>query len=745
MDIVRVPFTHPCLPSEGRVFLFALLLLGAPCARAGLLLAGVVHTRTGDPVQGALVSWTREAPPAITDRRGGFELSVPDSGTITLHVRHVGFESVQRSIQLPYSARLPLQIELTELLYPLGPVVTTATRSAAEAGRVSSSVEAVQFSDIRLQTAADAGELLALVPGVVTRSYGALGDVRTLSIRGSTSAQVLVLLDGQRLNQAQTGEVDLSILPMEQVERVEVVRGGTSAQYGADAVGGVVNIITKQDRTDGAHGMVEGTIGSFGTRGVRLDGSFGHPGAAVSLSYRFLESAGDFLFRTQSGSEDVRRNADARSHALSTSAVVGLGDAGGSLRFSGRFYDQHSGDPGMLGFPLAKARKHNNDLLADVSYLQPVRSHLVRLQAYLHRFAFSYDDPLASIPISTDTWNTAWGAEAQDNLDPAPWLRLTAGYAARLDHLAGNAAALNQERSTHSLYLQTELATRGDGDDGAVRSSVFPAIRWDHFSDFGSTISPKLGLVLSAGGDPQVTLKSNAGQSFRAPTFNDLYWPRDNFSVGNPSLHPERATDIDAGIHVRTSFGPGAQAGITYFQNNVHDLILWQPGQAGVWKPGNVGRAFIRGIETEVWLGPLTVWSEGGIVRFGWSYTWLDAVDRSGIVNVDGMQLPYRPEHLHKLVAEAGSGPFKATAELVYMSRRYTTASNTVYLPACHTTDLSLGYSLNIGPGSLQARMLLRNLEDTQYQMAEGYPLPGREVRFSIRIEYGGAEGIRRE
>ena len=62
-----------------------------------------------------------------------------------------------------------------------------------------------------------------------------------------------------------------------------------------------------------------------------------------------------------------------------------------------------------------------------------------------------------------------------------------------------------------------------------------------------------------------------------------------------------------------------------------------------------------------------------------------------------------------------------------------------------NTTDLSLGYSLNIGPGSLQARMLLRNLEDTQYQMAEGYPLPGREVRFSIRIEYGGAEGIRRE
>ncbi len=227
--------------------LSALLLFSWHPAVAGVRISGtVVNARTAAPVPGALVTTTATPAPVPTDRLGAFSLSLPDSGAVTLYVRHIGFEPAALRLRLPDSSRHPLRIPLTETSFPLDPVVTTATRAPAGAASVSAAVEVIPAGDIRLRTAVDAGELLASVPGVVTRPYGALGDMRTLSIRGSTAGQVLVLIDGQRLNTAQSGEVDLSILPSDQVERVEVVRGGASAQYGADAVGGVVNIITDQ-------------------------------------------------------------------------------------------------------------------------------------------------------------------------------------------------------------------------------------------------------------------------------------------------------------------------------------------------------------------------------------------------------------------------------------------------------------------------------------------------------------------
>ncbi|HEX9014868.1 MAG TPA: TonB-dependent receptor [Chloroflexota bacterium] len=711
----------------------ALLLSSWPLALAGVRLDGtVVNARTGAPVAGVLVSASLTSAPVFTDRSGAFSLSLPDSGHTTLHIRHIGFGPVDLHLALPEDARHPLSIALAETAFPLDPVVTTATRAAAGAAAVSAAVEVIPAGDIRLRTAVDAGELLASVPGVITRAYGSLADMRTLSIRGSTAGQVLILLDGERLNTAQLGEVDLSILSADQVERIEVVRGGASAQYGADAVGGVVNIITNEGTAmEGSRAAVQGTVGSFGTRGFGVNGGYATPLAELSASYRFLESDGTFPYQTQQGTEETRRNADARSHALSARALLHLNEQGGELRVTGRFYDQGSGDPGMLGFPLAGARKQNSVLLTSLALEQPFEHHLLRLQGFMHRFQFGYNDPQGTPPIATESWNTAWGGEAQESFGPAPWLRLTSGYTLRLDRLSGNSVGLGHQRTSHGLYLQAAFSP--SPDDGALTVSALPALRFDSFSDFGGSLSPKLGVLVSFGADPAIALKVNGGLSYRAPTFNDLYWPRDNFSVGNPLLRPERAADFDAGLHLRTSLGPGAQAGLTWFQNDIRDLILWQPGLGGVWRPDNIGRAFLRGLEAELWVGPLF-----RAAQLGWTYTWLDAEDRSGRPNVDGMQLPYQPEHTHRLIARITGGRFRLDAELIYMSRRYTTGANTTYLPAYHATDLSVGYAWTVPPGTLETLLAVRNLENEQYQMVANYPLPGRELRLTVNFSVTG-------
>jgi outer membrane cobalamin receptor len=338
------------------------------------------------------------------------------------------------------------------------------------------------------------------------------------------------------------------------------------------------------------------------------------------------------------------------------------------------------------------------------------------------------------VPLATDSRNTALGAEGRYGWTALPWLSVAAGYALRVDRLTGNALGEAHRRASHGLYAQASVEPLAGSREEGFSLLVQPAVRWDAFSDFGAAASPKLGLVVAAGRDPRLTLKANAGRSFRAPTFNDLYWPRDYFTAGNPALEPERATDLDAGLHLRSSWGPGLQAGFTWFQTDIRDLILWQPGAEGLWQPANVGRAFTRGLETEAWAGPVA-----GAVRLGWTYTFLRALNRSGVPEEEGRQLPYRPAHLHRFIVRLEAGDFHGEADYMIMSRRYTTTANTGLLAGFTTMDLSLGYRLSAGPSSVELLLLLRNLGDTRYMMADGYPLPGREARLTLGFGFGGA------
>ena len=739
---MRVFLSHPCLPAEGKGVLFAfvrvshsaasLLIACALCVGstaqviAEQIPGTVINGRTGSPLPGVMIS-TDGHRLAETGPNGKFVIASQDSGSIVLRFRKFGFEQLDTTIVLSNTTSpAPLHIDLHETVFSANPIVTTATRSSRPVDAISATVDVVQASDIRARASVDVGELLSGLPGVVSNSYGALGDVRTISLRGSTASQVLILLDGERLNSAQSGEVDLSVLPMLGIQRVEVLRGGASAQYGADAMGGAVNIVTSELQNEGVRVSMEGLIGSFGTRSASVGGTLGAPWGSLAMTYRDLHSDGTFVYRGTDGSESVRNNADVSSHSASFRSVLLLGEQGAKATLNLGLLNQESGDPGMIGLLSSDARKRNANVLLNASFELPIQFHTPSIQMYVHSLHFQYNDPKAYIPVDNDSRNVALGMQAQDKFMPVSWMLLTGGYAIRVDRFSGNSLSAQYQRTLHSVYFQDELNPLGEKNGGSAFLSLVPAVRWDSYQDFGDQVSPKMGLVVSAGDPLEFSIKSNVGRSFRAPTFNDLYWPRDNFSVGNPALTPERSIDVDAGLHVSYLSNPGIHAGITWFSNAVRDLILWQPGYGGIWSPHNVGKAAIWGLELETGAGPLF-----DIFSFTWSYTWLNARDESGLPNEDGLQLPYRPEHLHKAIVQANTGLFHASAEFLYMSRRYASAANTVYLLPFHTIDLSAGLDVNLDSGTLSLLLTFRNIENTQYQMIEGYPVPGREARLT--------------
>ncbi len=629
----RLPF-HPWLQLSVRGFsillfsFFTITHSSAAHVRRGV----VLHTTTDVPLAGVVIRVVPGGRVSLSGQNGEFEITTPDSLPCVAEFRRMGFAPVDVPLDPSEGSASPLQVRLAETVYSVDPVVTTATREAATVDDVPFSMSAVSASDLRMRSANNLGELLESVPGVLLQSYGGLGDIQTLSIRGSTANQVLILLDGQRLSSAQSGEIDLSTLPLESVQRIEVVRGGASAQYGADAMGGVVNIITGPATLTGMSSLSAGTtLGSFGTRGAHVGGSFGLGMVSSSFGYRYLQSDNSYSFVGADGRETPRMNADILAHVLTGRIETRLDEEGGRVLLNVEYLHQESGDPGSITFPLAHARKLTRNLLGDLTMEEPLGSHLLSLHTYLQILRFGYTDPDSYIPTAADNRNTAAGFEANDNLVFSKRVTITGGYSFRSDRYAGNSLSGEPSRTTNGLFVQSDIRPLGFDGSSSISLSFFPAIRWDHSSDFGGSVSPKFGLTASAGSGVRVTVKANAGRSFRAPTFNDLYWPSDGYTVGNPSLTPEKSTDLDAGIVLAVPNDAQIHGGLTYYTNDVRDLILWQMQPNGIWTPSNIGRAIIHGFEAEVAASPIP-----GVLRLTWSLTTVDAQNRTDDPTVNG-------------------------------------------------------------------------------------------------------------
>ena len=688
----------------------------------------VLDASSGAPLAGVVIRIVPGGRVSLSGQNGEFEIATPDTIPCVAEFRRMGFTPVNLPFEPSDSAHVPLQVRLAETVYSVDPVVTTATREAASVDEVPFSMSAISSADLRMRNANDLGEVLESVPGILLQSYGGLGDIQTLSIRGSAANQVLILLDGQRLNTAQSGEIDLSTLPLESVQRIEVVRGGASAQYGADAMGGVVNIITGSAALAGAASLSAGTtLGSFGTRGAHLGGSFGAGMFSSSFGYRYLQSDNSYPYTGTDGKETPRMNADLLAHVLTGRVETRLDEEGGRILLNAEYLHQESGDPGSLTYPLARARKLTRNLLGNLTVEEPFGSHLLSVHTYLQVLRFGYTDPDSYIPTAADNRNTAAGFEANDNLVFSKRVTLTGGYSFRSDRYAGNSLSGEPSRTTNGLFVQSDIRPVGFDGTSSFSLSLFPAIRWDHSSDFGGSISPKFGVTASMGSAVRLAVKANAGKSFRAPTFNDLYWPFDGYTVGNPALSPETSTDFDAGFIVAVPNDAQIHAGLTYYTNNVRDLILWQAQSNGIWTPSNIGRALLHGFEAELSASPIP-----GLLRLTWTMTTIDAQNRTDDPTVSGKTLPYQPSATHKFSAGITRGPLDVILDLVSLSRRFINTANTASLPPVHTIDASVGYRFPVGSGDVRFIFTAKDLENVRYQLIDDYPLPGREIRLAI-------------
>ena len=603
----------------------------------------VTDAETGAPVVGGLVAWTADggarSVEVLAGEGGWFESETPWGPGGAVEVSALGYRT--RTLSWDDAALADWRIALVRDPLALEEVVVTADGRPRRRSEVALHVASVGPAEIRAAGAASADRLLARMPGV--QVGGGVPTGSRISIRGIGGPRVLVLLDGQPAGGALIENRDLSRASMTGVDRIEVVKGPLSSLYGSDAVGGVVNIVTRAPAP------------GFRVEARASSGGAGRRGAEGSASGGGRLSSGSSLVYRVSGS--WRQEDRVPGVADRETAFARVWDLRSSLRFATRGWVLRS-DASFLRerqrWPVGGGFSGFNDN-AGVSGWVEARRQAGRGEWVGRLFAHDYDHLYRSARGSAPIEGSG-APEQQERLAKA-----TAAYSAtwgrhRFD--VGVEGALRGIRSPEKLLedraedRQVELyvqdawrlgglasggsdGSRGSGGlgDSAVPGNHAPGAatvltagaRITRNSRWGSTVSPSLGAVFAIG--DRVRVRGAVARGFRAPSFKELAWNFVNLGGGYvlqgfADLEPERSWNASGGVEWRPR--TGVRAGVELFANRVRNLIEsgfvgYAPSGLAIYSPRNVADAVTRGFELDL----RAVHRRGGEIVAAYAY--LDA------------------------------------------------------------------------------------------------------------------------
>lgn len=588
--------------------------------------------------------------------------------------------------------------------------LVTATRTTQTAEQSLAAVSVIDRAQIERSQAQSLPELLKQVPGVSLSNSGGPGKSTALYMRGSNSNHVLVLIDGIKVGSVTSGGAALQDLPVELVERIEVVRGPRSSLYGSEAIGGVIQIFTRKGRGEGAKPFFSagyGTHDSYsGSAGVTGGGQQGW----YSLGLSGLDSDG--INAKQPGAGGYENDADGfRSLSGMLSGGYrfdnGLELDGNLLRSKSHSdYDQVN-SKGTSGFSA------NSDGVQSVvggrARFAPLDAWQVTLQAGRGEDkADHYQDGDFDSRFDSRRDSLSW----QNDLSLADGHTLSLGVDYQRDEVNGTVAYAVDNRDNKGAFVQYL------GEYG--RHDWQLSLRRDDNEQFGShdTGNVTWGYALSEA----LRLTASYGTAFKAPTFNQLYYP----GFGNPELQAEESQSLELGLAGRHDWGHWAA---NAYRSEIDNLIATVRVN-GISQAQGVDQACIRGLE-------LLVGSE----LFGWqwnaNYTLMDAENRSQRASRSGIpyygkELNRRPSQLFNLDVDRAIGDFSIGASLHAQNSTYDDLENQSELAGFATLDLRGEYRLT-REWRLQTR--LANLLDADYQTAEGFNQPGQAVYFTLRYQ----------
>ena len=584
----------------------------------------------------------------------------------------------------------------------LSKIVITSSKLEQAYRQSSQNIAIISAKELYANGVNEVSEALNLLPSVDIINYGSPGSARMVHTRGASSEQMLTLIDGRPVNTPRDGLTDFNQIPLSNIERIEVLRGPASNMYGANAVGGVINIITKS----GSEKMLTELLSEFGSFSTKL----------VSLAHGYKIGKLDyFLTYDYLSSHGHRNNSYLRSNNVTTRIGYSLNKEN-KIWFAGGSYNADVGAPGPVTNENLRARQDNLDKYVDLTY----SGKLIEGQN-LYLKLFQTTDRLEYIrtfdPLDKDTNQVnVYGTDAQVSQKFFDIFRTAIGASFQEQFLSSSNSG-KHSCIVKGLYAEAEM-------DFLKRGALKFGARWDDYSTFGDTISPSASVNFWL--FDTIKLHALAAKSFRAPTFNDLFWPREDYGIwggveGNPHIMPEKAISYEAGFS--TYIFKKFKTDITLFKTKYRDLIEWAMDSTFWWRPNNVSSAVTKGVEAEV------EYDIQEYLKTKFNYTYLEA--RNSSIN---KKLAYRPSNLYKFsVIYTPFERWELGVSLLYKGLRYADTDNTLILKGYTSVSFNTAYRIN---QYAQLLFEIKNILDRSYQDELDYSLPGRAFYGGIKVSF---------
>ena len=581
----------------------------------------------------------------------------------------------------------------------LPPITVTALRVPVSVVHAPIRTQVLDRSAIIESGSLTVADLLRQRSALYVRHY--VGGLSTLSQRGGTASQTLVLLDGHRIASPQAGQLDLSLLPTILLNAVEVTSGAGGVLYGTDAIGGVVNLQTVSSENlvtvhaeTGAwgkrHGAAYGTI-----RKGRLTGTMAGEIDRYRGNYPYLNRA---LFPPQ---ESPREGGDQQKRSIFGSMTWTRPND--EWRVSAWYGDADRGLPSINSSLPSGERQWDEHLRVWTHVRRKWAWGALKASGLAQAGALRYINPRMEID-NTGRTNLS-SIQADIELTPIRAWQLGGGLE------AGFGQADHPSLRQGNLERRYAVYAHAIGNWGPI--SIYPALRLDHYARPKriSPVIPSLGVNVRL--RRNLHLKGTAASAFRMPTFNDRFW----LPGGNPDLKPERGEAYDAGLI--WLYG-GLQIEVTTFMTRLRDQIVWQPTPAGYWAPLNVSRATNYGLETSVdFQRALTTRMKA----------------RAGLV---WTRVAQKSDSFLRLIPR---NAIKGHAHLRWRFLAASIAANyTGALAVTSATESDPFWLLNgqlkmyIGPVSLG--IYGENLLDARYEYLPANPMPPRQVRLVLTLTF---------
>ena len=582
-------------------------------------------------------------------------------------------------------------------------IVVTANRLESEPDQVGSSVTVITAEEIALKRKTSVAELLRSVPGVEVVRGGGPGQVTSVFVRGGSSSQTLVLLDGVRLNAPATGAYDFANLATDSIERIEIVRGPQSTVYGSEATAGVISIFSKAGRR-GLHISALAEAGELGSRRLRA----GVDGGSERFDYRVTISD-EATDGVSSASERAGNVEPDPYESSSLAARLGWRVAGdGRLDLNLRAFDAEVANDGFdfVHGPVDDLNRfQTREGLAGSLRLETPLS-----PRWNQTFVLGFnDEELAGVDpddlfsnFAVDSRSIELTSQSDLTVGESDVLTFGIGYEKRD---GGSAGSFDEEVEILSAFAQNAWSWR-------ERFHLTAGVRHDDHSSFGGETTFRVSGTGRLGSTTR--LHASYGTGFKAPTLNDLFFP----FFSNPSLKPETSEGFDVGIEQTWAQGR-ARLDVTWFDLDFEDLIAFS---FVTFVPENTARASSSGLEVTLDLRP------GPSFQLRASHTVGDTEDLA-----TGLQLARRPKHRSTLDLYFRPLPrLTGSASLIMVSDRIDSDGSD--LDDYERVDLALGYELE--NGHFEPYLRVENLLGEEYEEVNGFTSPGSVAVMGLRVEY---------